>query len=155
MLIGNVFAATLTCAWLRWSLHQLIGAMKDLIKRNYHRLARTLHSAESFAEKDEQRLSTLYQYLHLESCLAMQIRSLAHITYPRRTRLSPSTVHQKSKWNQTIDQTAKSFCRPSARRKHSTRCLHELGNGRRLRSTPILVASMLENLESRNPPSNQ
>ena len=36
VLIGNVYAATLTCTWLRWSLHQLIGAMKELIKRNYH-----------------------------------------------------------------------------------------------------------------------
>lgn len=56
VLIGNVFPVTLTCAWLRWSLHQLIGAMKDLIKRNYHRLARTLHFAELFAKKNEQWL---------------------------------------------------------------------------------------------------
>ena len=99
--------------------------------------------------------STLSQSLHLESCLAIQIRSLAHITYTRRTRLSLSTVHRTFKWNQTLDQTAKSFRRPSTQRKHSTGCLYKLGNGRRLRSGPILVASMLENLESRNPPSNQ
>ena len=30
--------------------------MKDLIKRNYHRLARTSHFAELFAKKDEQWL---------------------------------------------------------------------------------------------------
>ena len=56
VLIDNVFAAILTCAWLRWSLHQLIGAMKDLIKRNYNRLARTLHFTELFVKKDEQWL---------------------------------------------------------------------------------------------------
>ena len=98
---------------------------------------------------------TLSQSFHLESCLVIQIRSLAHTTYPQRTGLSPSTVRRTSKRNQTMDQTAKSFCCPSTRRKHSTRCLHELGNGRRLRSAPILVASMLENLVSRNPPSHQ
>ena len=57
VLIVNVFVATLTCAWLRWSLHQLIGAMKDLIKRNYNHLARTLHFTELFAKKDEQWLN--------------------------------------------------------------------------------------------------
>ena len=56
MLIGNVYAATLTCAWLQWSLHQLIAALKDLIRRNYHRLARTAHFEELFAKKDEQWL---------------------------------------------------------------------------------------------------
>ena len=56
VLIGNVFAATLTYAWLRWSLHQLIGAMKDLIKRNYNRLARTSHFTELFTKKDERWL---------------------------------------------------------------------------------------------------
>ena len=39
VLIGNVYAATLMCLWLRWSLHHLIDAMKELIKRNYHCLA--------------------------------------------------------------------------------------------------------------------
>ena len=43
VLIGNVYAATLTFMWLRWSLHQLIEAMKELIKRNYHQLARSSH----------------------------------------------------------------------------------------------------------------
>ena len=57
VLIGNVFAATLTCAWLRRSLHQLIVAMKDLIKHNYNRLARTLHFTKLFAKKDEQWLN--------------------------------------------------------------------------------------------------
>ena len=56
VLIGNVYEATLTCAWLRWSLHQLIVALKDLIRRNYHRLARTAHYEELFAKKDEQWL---------------------------------------------------------------------------------------------------
>ena len=54
VLIGNVFAATLTCAWLRWSLHQIIGTMKDLIKRNYNHLARTSHFTELFAKKGKQ-----------------------------------------------------------------------------------------------------
>ena len=31
VLIGNVYTATLTCTWLRWTLHQLIAAMKVLI----------------------------------------------------------------------------------------------------------------------------
>ena len=57
VLIGNVFAATLTCAWLRWSLYQLIGAMKDLIKPNYNRLVRTSHFTELFTKKDEQWLN--------------------------------------------------------------------------------------------------
>lgn len=39
VLIGNVYTATLACVWLWWSLHQLISTMKDLIKRNFHRLA--------------------------------------------------------------------------------------------------------------------
>ena len=56
MLIDNVYAATLTCVWLRWLLHQLIAALKDLIRRNYHRLARTSHFKELFAKKDEQWL---------------------------------------------------------------------------------------------------
>ena len=57
VLIGNVFAVTLTCAWLWWSLHQLIGVVNDLIKRNYNSLARTSHFAELFAKKDEQWLN--------------------------------------------------------------------------------------------------
>ena len=57
VLIGNVYAAILTCVWLRWSLHQLIETLKDLIRRNYHRLARTSHFKELFAKKDEQWLN--------------------------------------------------------------------------------------------------
>ena len=65
-------------------------------------------------------LLTLSQSLHLESCLAMQIRSLAHNDYPQRTRLSSNTVYGTFKWNQILDQTAESFRQPSTQRKHST-----------------------------------
>ena len=53
VLISNVYAATLTCTWLRWTLHQLIAAMKVLIRKNYHRLARTRHFDKLHAERDE------------------------------------------------------------------------------------------------------
>ena len=56
VIIGNVYTATLTCSWLRWSLRLLIGAMKELIKRNFHRLARFSHFTELFTERDEQWL---------------------------------------------------------------------------------------------------
>ena len=56
VLIGNVCAATLTCSWLRWLLYQLIGAMKELMKRNYHCLAQSSHFTELFAEQNEQWL---------------------------------------------------------------------------------------------------
>ena len=36
VLIGNVYAATLTCTWLRWTLHQLITAIKVFIRTNYY-----------------------------------------------------------------------------------------------------------------------
>ena len=36
VLISNVYAAPLKCTWLWWLLHQLIGAMKKLIKCNYY-----------------------------------------------------------------------------------------------------------------------
>ena len=85
----------------------------------------------------------------------MQIRSLAKTTNPLWTGLSPSTVHRTSKGNQTIDETTQSFRQPSTKRKNLTRCLHKLGNGRRLRLAPIFEANMLGNLESRNPSSNQ
>ena len=39
VLIGNVYAATLTCTWLRWTLCQLIAAIKVLIRANYYGLA--------------------------------------------------------------------------------------------------------------------
>ena len=42
--------------WLRWLLHQLIEAMKELIKRNYHRLTRTTHFDELYAGRDERWL---------------------------------------------------------------------------------------------------
>ena len=54
-----------------------------------------------------------------------------------------------------LDQIDESFHWPRTWCKHLTGCLHELGYGRWLRSAPILVASMLENLESRNLPPNQ
>ena len=53
VLIGNVYAATLTCTWLRWTLHQLIAAMKVLIRTNYYRLARTRHYDKLHAEQDD------------------------------------------------------------------------------------------------------
>ena len=99
--------------------------------------------------------STLPQHLYLESSLAMQIRLLANPTNPLRTGLSQRTVQQTPKWHQTIDQTTKSLRQPHTRCKHPARCLHELGHGRRIRSAPILVASMLENMVSRDPPSHQ
>ena len=51
VLIGNVYAATLTYTWLRWSLHQLIGAMKELIKHNYHHLVSTNHFDKLYTER--------------------------------------------------------------------------------------------------------
>ena len=54
VLIGNVYVATLTCTWLRWTLHQLIAAMKVLIRTNYYQLARTKHYDKLHAEWDEQ-----------------------------------------------------------------------------------------------------
>ena len=53
VLIGNIYAATLTCTWLRWTLHQLITAMKVLIRTNYYRFACTKHYNEVHAEWDE------------------------------------------------------------------------------------------------------
>ena len=43
VLIDNVYTVALTCSWLQWSLHKLIGATKELFKRSYHRLTRPLH----------------------------------------------------------------------------------------------------------------
>ena len=40
VLIGNVYAVTQTCAWLNWSCHRLIGAMKKQIRKNYEKLQR-------------------------------------------------------------------------------------------------------------------
>ena len=53
VLIGNVYAATLTCSWLWWSLHQIIGAIKKLIRRNFHFLDWSSHFTKLFAESDE------------------------------------------------------------------------------------------------------
>ena len=36
VLIGNIYADTLTCTWLSWTLYQLIAAMKVLIRTNYY-----------------------------------------------------------------------------------------------------------------------
>ena len=43
VLIGNVYAATSTSTWLRWTLHQLIAVMKVLIRTNFYQLIRTNH----------------------------------------------------------------------------------------------------------------
>ena len=58
VLIGNVYAATLTYTWLRWTLHQLIAAMKVLIKTNYYRLTRTKHFDKLYTGQDEEWLDT-------------------------------------------------------------------------------------------------
>ena len=53
VLTNNVYTATLTYTWLRWTLHQLIAAMKVLIRTNYYRLARTKYYDKLHAERDE------------------------------------------------------------------------------------------------------
>ena len=56
ILIGNMYAATITCSWIRWLLHHLIHAIKTLIYSNYHRQVRTCHFNEHFEERDKQWL---------------------------------------------------------------------------------------------------
>ena len=73
VIIGNVYtAAALTCTWLRWSLHQLIGAMKVLTRANYNRLARTRHFDNLYAEQDKQWLD-------------LPTKSFAHCIFPNRS----------------------------------------------------------------------
>ena len=58
VLIGNMYAVTQTCAWLNWSCHHKIGAMKQQIRKNYELLMRrhpvhTKDFGELFAEIDK------------------------------------------------------------------------------------------------------
>ena len=57
VLIGNVYAATLMYTWLCWTLHQLITAIKVLIRANYYQLAQTKHFDKLHAESTEQWLN--------------------------------------------------------------------------------------------------
>ena len=59
VLISNIYAVTLTCAWLNWSCHHLISAMKQQICKNYKSLRQrqpvhTKDFDELFAETDKQ-----------------------------------------------------------------------------------------------------
>ena len=61
VLIGNVYAVTQMCAWLNWSCHHIIGAMKNQIKKIMKKLQRrhpvhTKDLDELFAEADEEWL---------------------------------------------------------------------------------------------------
>lgn len=50
VLIGNIYAVTLTCTWLHWSCRHLIGEMKRQIQKNYEDFN------ELFVETDKQSL---------------------------------------------------------------------------------------------------
>ena len=73
VLIGNIYAVTLTCAWLNWSCHHLIGAMKRQIRKNYESIQqrRPVHTkdfAELFAEEDEQWLDPPFKRFARKIC---------------------------------------------------------------------------------------
>jgi hypothetical protein len=53
VLVGNVIAASFFCGWLRWSMHHLMEALKEQLKKNGKRLARTRHFEELLQEPDE------------------------------------------------------------------------------------------------------
>ena len=81
VLIGNVYAVILSYTWLQWSLRQLIEAMEELTKRNYHRLVRTTHFEElDYMQKETSNglirnqkfcLSNLSKLFHLERSVVM------------------------------------------------------------------------------------
>ena len=94
--IRDVYAATLTCTWLRWSLHQLIGATKVLIRANYHQLAQTRHFDDLHTECNKQWLDpptksfarhNLPQLVNYESSVAVKNCPLSHQSHSYRFTL--------------------------------------------------------------------
>ena len=53
VLIGNIVACTQVCPWLRWSLHHLVEALKNLLRANSKRLQRSPDFQQILAEDDE------------------------------------------------------------------------------------------------------
>ena len=78
VLIGNIYAVTLTCAWLNWSCHHLIGAMKRQIRKNYESLRRqrpvhTKDIEKLFAEIDKQCLDPPFKRFARNICHSQSI----------------------------------------------------------------------------------
>ena len=150
VLIGNIYAATIICAWFQWSPHYLVHAMKTLIRSNYHRLVRTSHFNKLFEERDKQWLDQKTKSFTHRLCPNPSIlKSIWQCKQPHwmTSDIQEELICIQTQCVQHLKRVQRWICPvsqfidrvPDARIRHDAST--SWGMGERLRRTHLLVAS--------------